>query len=118
MTEEKASKHINPYIVSKRTPTQFNLKVRSLVDDNYVFIASGNLVNVYSLATGIQVQTLRSKRQQNGQGKGDVHRGNIVSMALVDGKLFTLCSRGILAEWSTNDGGVLIDTYEVSLSQA
>jgi hypothetical protein len=37
-------------------------------------------------------------------------------MALVDGKLVTLCSRGVLAEWSTNEGGVLIDTYEVRQS--
>ncbi len=114
MTEEKQAKHVSPYIVSKRTPTQFNTKVNPFIDDEFAYIASGNLVNVYSVATGILVSTLRSKRQQAGeQGKGDVHKGNIISMALVQDKLITLCSRGVLAEWQTGDKGVLIDTFEV-----
>lgn len=63
---DKKEKPVNPYIISKRTPTQFSTRVAPIVNEatDCVFIASGNLVNVYSLTTNILIATLRSKRQQ------------------------------------------------------
>ena len=62
----KESKPLSPYIISKRTPTQFNSKISPVVSEqtDCVYVASGNLINVYSLTTNILISTLRSKRQQ------------------------------------------------------
>ena len=91
LAAEKKEPKSNPYIISKRTPTQFNQKVPSVVEEgcDSVFVACGNTINVYSLTTGIQVTTLRSKRQQPQQSavKGDVHKGVIVAMSEVNGKV-------------------------------
>ena len=91
--EEKANtakKQVNPYIISKRTPTQLSSSVKPVINElnDCVYVASGHLVNVYSLTTNILISTLRSKRQQPQlEGakapKGDVHSGNIISMQLI-----------------------------------
>ena len=42
-------------------------------------------------------------------GVQDVHRANIVAMRLSkdETQIFTLCSRGILAQWSTESGELI-----------
>ena len=91
--EEKtasAKKQVNPYIISKRTPTQLASAVKPIINElnDCVYVACGHLVNVYSLTTSILISTLRSKRQQlQPEGakapKGDVHAGNIIAMQLI-----------------------------------
>ena len=88
--ENSTKKQVNPYIISKRTPTQLSSSVKPVINElnDCVYVASGHLVNVYSLTTNILISTLRSKRQQpQPEGakapKGDVHSGNIISMQLI-----------------------------------
>jgi uncharacterized protein YbaP (TraB family) len=49
--KKTASKPLSPNIISKRNPTTFNKKVSPVIDEknDLVFVASGNLINVYSL---------------------------------------------------------------------
>jgi hypothetical protein len=65
------------------------------------------------------IGTFRSKRQQASlpadkakATHGDVHKALIVAMTLVEERLITLCSRGVLAEWDIRDQ-TLIDAYEL-----
>lgn len=64
MSEVVVNKPMSPYIISKRTPTLFNSSVKPIINESNdsIYIASGNLVNVYSLTTSILIATLRSKR--------------------------------------------------------
>lgn len=88
-----------------------------------MFAACGNTIRVYSLKTGLQVETLRNSRSSAAAVEGrvgksgpDVHKSDIVALSLIrqsqdssvpsngdyftgDYKLFSLCARGILAEW-------------------
>ena len=88
--EKSTKKQVNPYIISKRTPTKLSSSVKPVINElnDCVYVASGHLVNFYSLTTNILISTLRSKRQQpQPEGakvpKGDVHSGNIISMKLI-----------------------------------
>ena len=66
------------------------------------------------MRTGIQINTLRSARlleleAKSSVGIKDVHRANIVAMSLRknESELLTLCSRGLLAQWSTENGELI-----------
>lgn len=87
-------KPISPYIVSKRNPIQFNSKISPVVNEvnDCVYIASGNIISVYSLTTGILISTLRSKRQAGTSLKGDVHKGNIIALSLIDNNVREILS--------------------------
>ena len=60
------------------------------------------------------MHSLRSARLLKAEGGGvqDVHRANIVAMKLTrdQTQLWTLCARGLLAEWSTDTNELLATT--------
>ena len=84
-----------------------------------VYVAIGNLINLYSLTTNLLIGTLRSKRQQASlpadkakTTHGDVHKAQIIAMKQADERLVSLCSKGVLAEWDIRDQ-TLIDVFEL-----
>ena len=96
-------------------PTAFTTRSGAAVciadEKELAFAACGNTVKVYSLRTGIQTKSLRSARLLNkGVGVIDVHKANIIAMALNGDQnqyLSTLCARGVFAVWNTDSGELL-----------
>ena len=110
--EDKVEKASNPakYIISKKTPTAFNQKVDAVICEttSNAFVACGNTILVYSLQTGLQFKTMRSRRTPGADSKsketGDMHKANIVMLAKKsEGVLMSLCSKGTLAEWDIGE---------------
>ena len=74
------------YVISKKTPTILNPKIDPVICENTktAFVACGNTILAYSLQTGLQIKTLRSKRSSDSDKKetGDMHNSNIVLLSL------------------------------------
>lgn len=86
--KQQAKKHAQ-FILSKRVATAFTNKSGAAVciadQAELAFAACGNTVKVYSLRTGIQTSCYRSARLlDKGVGVVDVHKANIVAMALAN----------------------------------
>jgi len=66
------------------------------------------------------ISVLRSSNINEKKNKkatnADVHSGNIVAMVLIEQKLFTLCSKGTIAEWDCHSKE-LLDSQQLDFSK-
>jgi hypothetical protein len=114
------------FVLSKRSPTSFSTKVAADISEvlELSFVPCGNSVRVFSLKTGLLIQTVRElpsqspvtvvTKNENGlvlKRGNDVHRSDLVAINVgpkmtAEGEygdiiLMTLCARGYLSEWDT-----------------
>lgn len=118
--KRKSTHKPTKYVISKKTPTAINSKVDPVISESTknVFVACGNTILVFSLQTGLQVKTLRSRRTESTKETGDMHGSNIVMLAMKEGDLpvlYSLCASGVLAEWDLGDDAPFVPINHTQL---